>query len=173
MTTVQEELEQPIEEVEITKEDNFEKSNRSGCAITDNILLPDQQTTHPTSVPTLNFKEKLGYDKNSLSCQSSNANNHTKPQCTLKSSSSEENQIMSVTTVPSNSAVCLQPVRYPSAHSSNIQNPSSSPPTMQAITATQVAATTVSTSHGSGQVCVLFHYSNNSSILLMALINYV
>ena len=159
MTTVQEELEQPPEEVEDTKDCSTEKSDPLGCSNNDNLTMPDSQTTNSTSINSTTFKERLNNDKNNLnlcsSKESTNVHSYTKLHCSLKTSSCVDNQNLPVTTLSSNSANTLQPAKHSSIHSSymQVQNPSSVSPTRQTMIATQVATTAVPSNHESGQVC--------------------
>ena len=165
MTTVEEELEQSTEDIVSAMEDSLQNQNKLLSCVADTkiITVPDSENNpRPLNISTCNTKERLGHDKNVANIQSSkdgsNLNNQSKSHSTLKASTNGETQITTMSTISSSSNVSLQPLRYSSVQTSNIhvQNTSSASPTVQSITTSQVAGTTVATIHESGQVCNSF-----------------
>ena len=167
MTTVEEELEQSTEDIVSAAEDSLQNQNKHLSCVTDTKIVAVQDSQNyprPLNISTCNSKERLGYDKNITNIQSykdgSYSNNQSKSHSTLKASNNGETQIAMMSTISSSSNVSLQPLRYSSVQTSNIhvQNPSSASPTVQSITTSQVAGTTVATIHESGQVCNSFSF---------------
>jgi len=165
MTTVEEELEQSTEDIVSATEDSLQNQNKILSCVADTkiVTVPDSQNNpRPLNISTCNSKERQGYDKNTANIQSSkdgsNLNNQSKSHSTLKTSTNGETQTTIMSTISSSTNVSLQPLRYTSVQTSNIhiQNPSSGSPTVQSITTSQVAGTTVATIHEIGQVCNSF-----------------
>ena len=153
MTTVQEELEQSTEDIANATEETLQPNQE--LTVVNDKNLTDSNNDCSVNRSTSNAKERLGYEKDTISVHSSKDafNNQCKPQSAIKVSSSGA---VPLTTI-SHTASSLPPTRISSVHSSSIHshNPSSSSPTVQAITTTQVSAgTTVATVHESVQVCI-------------------
>ena len=168
MTTVQEELEQSTEDIVNATETSLQDINQS-VIISKNLTLADSHDNKPSiNLPTSNSTEISGCDKDTTttvqsSKDTSTSNHQTKPQSILKASGNGENQLTVGSTISTTSNATLQPAKYSATVSSNthIQNPSSMSPTVQATLPTQVAVSTVTTIHESGQVCIVFYLSND------------
>ena len=154
MTTVQEELEQSTEDIANATEETLQR--KPELTVVNDKRLTDSHNDLSINHLTSNAKERLGYDKDTISVHSSkdNFNNQCKPHSAIKVSSTGVAPLATVTI----STTSLPPSRISSVQSSSTHshNTSSSSPTVQAITTTQVSAT-VATVHESGQVCTFFY----------------
>lgn len=150
MTTVQEELEQSTEDIAKATDESLQcKPDLNNISIKTSTASQKEQSINTA-------KERLVYEKDTLNMNSSKecTQNPSKAHTGMKVSSNGGNPLTMGSTVVGHSTGSLQAPRISSVQSSSIlcQNPSSSSPTVQAITTTQVVSGTIA-AHESGQVC--------------------
>ena len=150
MTTVQEELEQSTEDIAKATEESLHcKTDLNDSSIKTSTASQKEQSINTA-------KERLVNEKDTPVMNSSKecTQNQSKPHTGMKGSSNGGYPLTMGSTVVGHSTASLQASRISSVQSSSIlcQNPSSSSPTVQAITTTQVVSGTIA-AHESGQVC--------------------
>ena len=150
MTTVQEELEQSTEDIaKATEESSQCKTDLDNSSIKTSSASQKEQLMNTA-------KERLVNEKDTPAVNSSKecTQNQSKTNSAVKVSSNGGNPLTMGSAVVGHSTASLQASRISSVQSSSIlcQNPSSSSPTVQAITTTQVVTGTIA-AHESGQVC--------------------
>ena len=154
MTTVQEELEQSTEDIiNAIEECSQLKTNLNNVCLRNSSNLQKDSSTNKLSNTA---KERQGYEKDMDNIQAlkDGSNSQNEPHSVTKVSSNGVNPLTISSTAAGHSLTSLTAPTISSVQSSSIlcQNPSSSSPTVQAITTTQVVSGTIA-AHESGQVC--------------------
>ena len=166
MTTVEEELEQSTEDIANAIENTPQNPNGPDCAGDTHLALQPLLDRSSLMLPVSKTKERLGHEEDDKCSQSSIDNSaHEQRVKPFKSTNNHENQ---ATIMSSSSNLSLNTGRSSSVANSyniHISNPSSSP-TAHAITTSQVAGSRTSAITECAQVCISFHYFNNSTLFL-------
>ena len=165
MTTVEEELEQSTEDIANAIENTRKNPNGPDSAGDTHVVLQPLLDRSSLKLAVSKTKERLEHEEDKCSQSSVDNSAHEQRVKSFKSTNNHENQ---ATTMSSSSNLSLNTGRNSSvANSSNIHisNPSSSP-TAHAITTSQVAGSRTSAITECAQVCISFHYFNNSTLFL-------
>ena len=166
MTTVEEELEQSTEDIANAMENTPQNPNGPDSAGDTHLILKPSVDRSSLKLPVSKTKERLEHEEEDKCSQSSIDNSaHEQRVKPFKSTNNHENQ---ATIMSSSSNLSLNTGRSSSVANSyniHISNPSSSP-TAHAITTSQVAGSRTSAITECAQVCISFHYFNNSTLFL-------
>ena len=153
MTTVEEELEQSTEDIANAIENTPKNPNGPDSAGDTHLILKPSVDRSSLKLPVSKTKERLGHDE---TVDNSAHEQRVKP---FKSTNNHENQA----TIMSSSYNTGRSSSVANSYNIHISNPSSSP-TAHAITTSQVAGSRTSAITECAQVCISFHYINNSTL---------
>ena len=161
MTTVQEELEQSTEDItNAIEESSQRKSNLNDVCLRNSSNLQKDFSTNKLSN---NAKERHGYEKetNNIQALKDGSNIQNESHSVTKVSSNGVNPLTISSTAAGHSLTSLTAPTISSVQSSTIlrHNPSSSSPTVQVLSTTQVVSGTT-VAHESGQVCLLYIHAH-------------